>query len=100
MRWTAPMNAPSPPPTMPMRSLRFHDSMARTPDSAQAENLAIGGRVALAPGKVVKGHLGRLDNVAGDEPGAFCRPLRRTFDATLPLHDCPAGEPHFRQQCE
>ena len=31
MRWTQPIKAPWPPPTIPIRNLRFHDSMIRHP---------------------------------------------------------------------
>src|ERR1041385_5048033 len=121
MRWTAPMNAPSPPPTMPMRSLRFHDSTtavslpARSASegspslacasgwyspSTQAEDLAVGGRVTLAAGEVVEGHLGRLDDVPGEEGRAFLRPLRGALDAALPFHDGPAVIARLGQERE
>src|SRR5690242_3634647 len=94
------MNAPSPPPTMPMRSLRFHDSITSLLGSAEAEHLAIGGRVALATREIVEGHLGRLDEVPGDERRALGRPLLGTLDAALPLQDGPAVEARLGQQCE
>src|SRR5436190_675025 len=94
------MKAPSPPPTMPMRSLRFHDSMTSLPGSAQAEDLAVGGRVAGAASEIIEGHLGRLDEVPGDERRSLGRSLFGTLDAALPFHDRPAVEAGLRQQRE
>jgi hypothetical protein len=37
MRWTPPMKAPCPPPTMPIRNLRFQDSIFLTPLIVDAE---------------------------------------------------------------
>src|SRR4051812_25755191 len=106
MRWTAPMNAPSPPPTIPMRSLRFQDSMMspwpvyvsrsqsasakRKPWLPESQDLAVRRGVALAPGEIIEGHLGCLDDVPGDERSPFPRPLVRTLDTALPFHDGPA----------
>src|SRR5438128_1147523 len=107
MRWTAPMNAPSPPPTMPMRSLRFQDSIIGSPrewrsacrlaarrsralgcasrlNDSQSKHLAVAARVGLAADEIVEGHLSRVDQVTGDERGTFDGALLGAFDAALP----------------
>src|SRR5262245_37815148 len=103
MRCTPPMKAPCPPPTIPIRSLRFQDSMFRLAwpqwrmkltnvafrsakeryfRGAKGDNLALQPQylpvlrhVGAAAGEVVEGDLRRLDEVPRDERRTFGRPL-------------------------
>src|SRR5208282_3388930 len=83
MRWTAPMNAPSPPPTMPslilppfLASLR--PSMAILVFSlAQSERALDLVLVDRAAGEIVERLVGDADEVVLDEFGAFARAVLR-----------------------
>src|ERR1051325_5494839 len=113
-RCTAPMNAPGPPPLMPMRSFRFQDSMmspflrsrvrqnADTVDcqeprsgerghdlSSDSQHLPVLLHVAATAGKIVEGHLRRLDDVPGYKGRALGSALFGCFHGALPLDDRP-----------
>src|SRR5271165_6665506 len=95
MRWTAPMKAPSPPPTMPSRmrppafaSLR--PSMAISSllslESERAFDLVL---VDRPSGEIVERLLGHPDHMMLDELGAFARAVLGMFEAALPFEHRP-----------
>src|SRR3954470_17249861 len=103
MRWTAPMKAPRPPPTMPRRSLRRSPPpdlpsivMAVLPGS-QAQHFTVGGIVGTGLGEVVEGALGDFDDVRRDEVGSLGGSLLGVLHAALPLQHRPAVEAVLRQ---
>src|SRR5271165_250047 len=95
MRWTAPMNAPSPPPTMPslilppfLASLR--PSMAILVFSlAQSERALDLVLVDRAAGEIVERLVGNADEVVLDEFGAFARAVLRVLEAAFPFQHRP-----------
>src|SRR5271157_4268106 len=95
MRWTAPMKAPSPPPTMPslifppvLASLR--PSMAMNPlPSLQSERALDLLLVDRGAGEVVKRLVGDADDVVLDELGALARPVLRVLEAAFPFEHRP-----------
>src|SRR5437870_9726085 len=97
MRCTAPMKAPSPPPTMPSRMRRpapagdpaaFDSIVIARP--SQAQHAAQLRRVRLPAGEVVERLLGDADDVAADELGPFRGALLGVLQAALPLEHGPA----------
>src|SRR5271157_2115202 len=95
MRWTAPMNAPSPPPTMPslillpvLASLRPSMAMPVSPlaQSERAVDLLLVGRAAC---EVVERLFGDADDVMLDELGALARAVLRVLEAAFPLEHRP-----------
>src|SRR5882757_7347365 len=99
MRWTAPMNAPGPPPIMPSRMRRNgrFSVIVLVPALSEAEHAAVGGLVGAGPSEVVEGARRRLDDVPLDEGSAFGRALFAALDAALPLEHRPAGVVVLRQ---
>src|SRR5690349_21570130 len=97
MRWTAPMKAPSPPPTMPRRirssccalgpALASIVIAAAASESEHALDLR---RVAPTAGEVVEGFPGDPDDVVADERGALGRAGLRVLQAALPFEHRPA----------
>src|SRR5208337_2380589 len=97
MRWTAPMKAPSPPPTMPSlilvpvrASLRPSMVMGSLP-SLQSERALDLLLVDRAAGEVVERLLGNADDVMRDELGALARPVLRVLEAAFPFEHRPGG---------
>src|SRR5262245_49175058 len=98
MRCTAPMKAPSPPPTMPSR-IRFTSLCSRPSiamgllcsleDRVQPEHASVGSRVGAGRGEVVEGGLSHSDDVVADESRAFACPILGVFQAALPLQHGP-----------
>src|SRR5271166_789700 len=95
MRWTAPMKAPSPPPTMPslifppvLASLR--PSMAMNPlPSLQSERALDLLHVGRAASEIVERLLGDADDVLRDELGPLARPVLRVLETALPFEHRP-----------
>src|SRR5271166_4471836 len=95
MRWTAPMKAPSPPPTMPslifppvLASLRPSLAMNPLPSlqSERAPDLLLVDRGA---GEIVERLLGHADHVMLDELGALGRAVLGVLEAAFPLQHRP-----------
>src|SRR5690349_21288616 len=85
MRCTAPIKAPSPPPTIPSRSRRV------TPMSVlQAHQRADLMQIGAAAGKIVKRPLGHTDDVAADEVRAFARAVLGMLEGAFPFEHRPA----------
>src|SRR5688500_14852199 len=99
-RWTAPMKAPWPPPTMPslmrppcLASLRPSidmcflrlNSVAKL-DAQHALDLLL---VDLAGGEIVEGLLRHLDDMACDKGRALGRTLHRILQAAFPFEHRP-----------
>src|SRR5205823_5031120 len=57
-------------------------------------------RVGAAADKIVEGNGGRLDQVPGDERGAFARALLRALHAALPFEHRPAVKAGFGEERE
>src|SRR5262245_49752173 len=100
-RWTAPMKAPRPPPTMPRLSGRAAlasevASTMATP-SMDAEHAAVCGLIGAGAGEIVEGLLGDADDVVGDEPGALARAVLRMLETAFPLQHGPAREVVLRE---
>src|SRR5690606_582092 len=107
MRWTAPMKAPCPPPTMPSRIGPSPDStflpltILFLPELCThrlythhcLEKLSVG----LACGKVIEGLFRNPDDVAGNERRAFGRAVFGMLEAALPFEDCPGIVAVLRQ---
>src|SRR5258706_2856105 len=90
MRCTAPMKAPSPPPTMPRR-MRLSCFIFSSPGEASKAQHPLQLRsIGARPGKVVERLLGHPDDVIADEPRTFRRPLLRMLEAAFPLEHRPA----------
>src|SRR5271154_1357515 len=96
-RCTAPMKAPSPPPTMPSRmrrpsaaSLRPSIAMAILP-SAQAERALDLLLVDRAGGEVVERLVGHADDVLLDKLGALARAVLGMLQGALPFQHRPGG---------
>src|SRR4029079_9285516 len=99
MRWTAPIKAPSPPPTIPSRIRGA--VMSRTPvdlfgRSGEAQGPPDLSRVARAAGEVVKRPVGDADDVVADEGGTLARAVLRVLQAAFPFQHRPAVEPDRR----
>src|SRR5271166_246893 len=97
MRWTAPMKAPSPPPTMPSlilapvrASLRPSMVMALLP-SLQSERALDLLLVDGGAGEIVERLLGDADDVLRDELGALAPPVFRVLETALPFQHRPGG---------
>src|SRR5208337_2497268 len=97
MRWTAPIKAPSPPPTMPSlifapvrASLRPSMVMALLP-SLQSERALDLLLVDGGAGEIVERLLGDADDVLRDELGALARPVFRVLETALPFQHRPGG---------
>ena len=95
MRCTPPMKAPWPPPTMPMRNLRFQESMMFSScnynfNLTQSENAPVRFYIRLAAREIIEGYIRGLDDVTGNKGGAFSCALFRALDAALPLQHRPA----------
>src|SRR4051812_2699606 len=95
MRWTAPMKAPSPPPTIPSRMRG--SAMSCTP----VELCQRSGKtqcppdlrcVARTAGKIVKRPIGDADDVVADEGRALARAVLGVLQAAFPLQHRPAVE--------
>src|SRR5215204_5899887 len=98
MRCTAPMNAPSPPPTMPRRMralaapvfvLVLLPSMAMRLLS-EAEHALQLRRIGGRAGKVVERLVGDADEVVADERRTLGRALLGVLEAALPFEHGPA----------
>src|SRR5271170_6684992 len=94
-RCTAPMKAPSPPPTMPSlilppsaASLRPSIAIVRSP-SAQAERARDLLLVDAAAGEVVERLLGHANDVLLDEFGALARAVLGMLQAAFPFEHRP-----------
>src|SRR6266496_4323634 len=90
MRCTAPIKAPCPPPTMPMRTRLLIGS-------TQAEHATVRHIVRGGSGEVVERLVRYLDYLVADERRAFTRSLFRRLDGAFPLQHRPAVEPVLRQ---
>src|SRR5688572_24458494 len=103
-RCTAPMKAPSPPPTMPRRTrlsagsrLRPSIPMSASSLGADAEHLAVGLQIGATGGEIIESPLGHADDMIADEGSAFARTFLRMLDAAFPFHDRPALEAVLRE---
>src|SRR4030095_13522749 len=103
-RWTAPMKAPSPPPTIPRRIRASALSRPRPSIGmlcplflSNAQHAPVGREVRAAGREVVEGALRHLDDVVADEDGAFARALLGVLDAAFPLQHRPALEAVLRE---
>src|SRR5271166_4000514 len=103
MRWTAPMKAPSPPPTIPslilppfLASLRPSMAMDLLP-SLQSERAVDLLLVDRAGGEVVERLLGHPDHVMLDELGALARAVLRMLQAAFPFQHRPGRVAVLRQ---
>src|SRR4051812_12599393 len=104
MRWTAPMKAPRPPPTMPRRNLRRRVPLGELPliimaflPGSQSKHLAVGRIVGAGFGEVVENPFGHLDDVRLDEGRTFRRTLFRVLRAAFPFQHGPAVEAVLRK---
>src|SRR3974390_1222879 len=95
IRWTAPMKAPSPPPTMPSliltpvrASLRPSMVMALFP-SLQSERVLDLLLVDRGAGEVIERLFANSDDVMLDELGALARAVLRMLEAAFPLEHRP-----------
>src|SRR5271157_1543392 len=95
MRCTAPMKAPCPPPTMPIRTRSLVATV-----SIQAQHSAVGRIVGGDSGEIVERLVGHLDHMIADERRTFARTLFRRLDGTFPLQHRPAGKAVLRQPRE
>src|SRR5271166_54713 len=86
MRWTAPMNAPSPPPTMPSLILLPVLASLRPSMAMPVSPLAQSDRAA---GEVVERFVGDPDDVMLDELGALARAVLRVLEAAFPFEHRP-----------
>src|SRR5438132_4418022 len=103
MRWTAPMKAPSPPPTIPSRMRG--SAMSRIPVdlsqfSGEAQRPPDLRRVAGTAGEIVKGPVGDADDVVADKGRTFARAVLRVLQTAFPLQHRPAVESDGRQPRE
>src|SRR5271166_3535413 len=94
IRCTAPINAPSPPPTMPSLILppffvSLRPSMAMRPSSAQSERALDLLFVGRAAGEIVERFFGDADDVMLDEVGALARAVLRVLEAAFPFEHRP-----------
>src|SRR5579871_6663059 len=96
MRWTAPMKALRPPPTMPTRrrppvapSMAVAWTMLSAPN---AEELEVGVAIGAGRGKIVEHPIGHFDDVVGDELRAFARRDFGMLQAAFPFVNGPARE--------
>src|SRR5439155_13007480 len=106
MRCTAPMKAPSPPPTMPRRMRRPAATellalivIAAPSEAEHSPDLL---RIALGAGEVVERFLGDADDVLADELGAFGGAGLGMLQRALPLEHGPAVVVvlgHLRENC-
>src|SRR5690606_24786619 len=105
MRWTPPMNASRPPPTMPRRMRR--EAVVLEPSiaiwssrSGNAEHAAVGGVIGAAIGEIVEGTFGDPDDVVGHELSTLARAVLGMLQAAFPFDHGPAFEiigRHFRE---
>src|SRR4051794_22650640 len=110
-RCTAPMKAPSPPPTMPylilpsalsvlpvmaivvpLTSFPLRHSQLRQPECA-----TVGFLIDAGGGEVVEGLLGHMDDLIADECGAFAGAIFGMLDAAFPFQHRPALVAVLRQ---
>src|SRR6185369_17446233 len=103
-RCTAPMKAPSPPPTMPSRTRPLLFAESFRPSIAifscpllDAEHALIGGEICAAGCEIIKGLLGHFDDVVLDEDRPFAGTFFRMLQAAFPFEDRPALETVLRE---
>src|SRR4051812_29074066 len=100
-RCTAPMKAPSPPPTMPY--LILPSALSLLPVIAivfplrKTQGAAIGLLIDAGGGEIVEGLLGHADDLVLDKLGTLARAIFRMLDAAFPFQHRPALVAVLRQ---